>query len=109
MMAGLECDGPIAHAIEVGGSPAPLKSLNRYFLTCDCAPSHYVEVSRSAFRRARAAGVPLSCETIHPWKGTRRIMTLDRWLRPRRRRQMSDTGKAPRQGRPNKKQRGSEK
>jgi len=83
MTTGLKCDGPIAHAIEVGGAPYSLKSLNRYLLTCDCAPSHYVEVSHSAFRRARAAGVPLSRETIHPWNGTRRIMTLDQWLRRR--------------------------
>ena len=94
-----ECD-EIAHAIVVGAAEPDFKSLNRYYLTCgSCTPHHYVEVSRRDFKIARNAGTPLSRESIDPFNGTRRYMTLDKWIKkklksakPKKRPQYVDTG-----------------
>lgn len=76
--------GEIARAVVVEAEPN-FKSLNRYFLACDCEPrQHHREVSRREFRIARNAGTPMVREPYHPWNGSRRTMTLDKWLRRRR-------------------------
>jgi len=78
------CQGNIEIAHIVRGEP-PLRSLERYFVFCDCEPrGHHAELTRREFRRYERAGVPVQFGDGHPADGTTWVMSLDKWLRRRR-------------------------
>jgi len=80
------CRGNIEIAKIVRGEP-PLRSLERYFVFCDCEPrEHHVELTRREFRRYERAGVPVQFSDYgHPGTGSTWVMSLDRYIRRRRR------------------------